>query len=201
MIKQLYTILFFFSCIHVANGQQASVRFVLNDTFQSVKRNFKDSALKALRIEAEVLSSQEFKDSLIKYTFSCKNNTVSPCDCLHENNTCNEAVRIPGLTVYNALLRDSVVNIKLIVAKASFRLRHFSKTYGSSCPCYYITTTYTWWLANDDLPLTYYYAAHLAHEYAHITGYIHGDQPLSDDVAYVVGNIVENILKRRAGVL
>lgn len=177
-------------------GQSPTVRFVLNrETFRSVRRNFRDSAEKALQIESLILSSQEFKDSLLAHTFTCHNYPASPCNCQSNNTTCT--TRINGSVVYDSLMKHSLVTMTLVLRRATIGQRRFSKSYGASCPCIPTTTTYTWWLENDELPLTQNYAAHLAHEYTHIVGFVHGDQSLPDDASYVVGNIVEHILVRQ----
>lgn len=179
-----------------SRGQAPSISFVLDKAaFRSVLPNFRDSAEKALQIEARILSSQEFKDSLLAHTFTCQNYPATPCDCGQNNTTCQ--TRIAGAVVYDSLRKHSLVTMTLIIARANIWQRVFSKSYGKSCPCTPTTTTYTWWLGNDELSLTQNYAAHLAHEYTHIVGFVHGDQSLPDDAPYVVGTIVEHILARQ----
>jgi hypothetical protein len=179
-----------------SRSQAPPISFVLDKAaFRSVLPNFRDSAEKALQIEARILSSQEFKDSLLAHTFTCQNYPATKCNCGYNNTACT--TRIAGSVVYKSLMQQRTVTMKLVVTKASIKAR-LAKSYGYSCPCKYTTTTYTWWLYGDDeLSLTEYYAAHLAHEYTHIVGYLHGAQPLRDDAAYVVGDIVEHILLRR----
>jgi hypothetical protein len=177
-------------------GQGHQVEFQLNTaTFRSVIPHFADSAKKALRIESEILSSQEFKDSLVARTFDCRSNPASACDCSQNDLGCT--TRIPGTVVYESLTKARVVTMTLVIKKANPWTRFVSESYGKSCPCTSLTTTYRWWLHNDTLMLTQHYAAHLAHEYTHIAGYLHGDFALTDDAPYVVGNIVERILLRR----
>jgi hypothetical protein len=179
------------------NGQAQPIRFTLKELSSGARLDLQDSAKKTLAIESQVLSSQEFKDSLVAHTFTCRNYPASKCDCWYNNTTCK--TRFNGAEVYQSLMKQKEVAMDLTIVTTRFanaRAR-LSKTYGSSCPCKPATTTFTWWLGNDKLSFTQYYAAHLAHEYTHIAGYLHGDQSLPDDAAYVVGNIVEHILLNR----
>jgi hypothetical protein len=199
-MKSLKIILFLLTISFASFGQAHSIRFIL-DEFNSVKSFVnRDTAIKALNIEAEILSSKEFMDTLKKRTFDCRNNPPTPCECVLKNEGCSPTYRISGEAVYEALMKDSVVHINLDVERASFKERYISKSYGMSCPCKPHTTTFFWWLRNGELPVSYNYAYHLAHEFTHISGYVHGDQPLDDDTAYSVGNIVNYLLKKRLGI-
>ncbi|HEX8326637.1 MAG TPA: hypothetical protein VF629_03785 [Hymenobacter sp.] len=173
------------------------VRFTLKKFYGGGRPGLQDSAMRALAIQSQVLSSQEFKDSLLAYTFTCDNRPATKCDCWYNDTECT--TRLTGADVYQSLMKHKKVGMDLEIVTSRFQngKARLSGTYGTSCPCEPATTTFTWWLGNGNLSFTQYYAAHLAHEYTHIAGYLHGDHSTSDDAAYVVGNIVEHILLNR----
>lgn len=177
------------------------VRFALHN-FNSSIPNFKDTAEKALEVLSQVFSSAEFRDSISKYDFPCSNGRKNPCSGIPQvaANKCSEPNnRVLGTTVYADLVADSVRPISLHVRTSS---NENTTVYGSATPCSYNIYTNDWWLNNNrPLPLSQSYAVHLAHEYAHVVGYVHNDpmHTRREDVAYRVGNVVNNILHRWTG--
>lgn len=63
--------------------------------YSSVLANFKDTATEALKIASFILSTDEFRDSLIQYQFKCTN--------LAAGRQCQDGV--PGQRVYDSLMK------------------------------------------------------------------------------------------------
>lgn len=171
--------------------------------FSTTIPNFKDSAEKSLGILSEIFSSQEFKDSVQKYTFICANGSKASCignnPGLHRIK-CDAGIgMIKGQTVYEDLVADTLKSINIRIQTSNSD----EPSMGFTNVCSSRITSNDYWLKNDNktLSLTQEYAVHLAHEFTHTVGYIHGDHARKDDIAYRIGAIVRNILTRRANIL
>jgi hypothetical protein len=89
--------------LHV--NAQTSINLKMG-SYLSVIRNFRDTAGKALQIASFILSTQEFKDSLLKYRFKCS------------NLNCNSS--ITGQRVYDSLTRFSDTTLALNINKLNW---------------------------------------------------------------------------------
>ena len=159
------------------------------------KNNFRQIADSAIIIAAAVLNSQEFRDSIAKYTFPCKNyldNCRSKCsDCNHDE--------IPTKVILDSLYREKRKPIRLIMHNdgdcddgGSFGYSYENDFEVNS---HYITIH-----CDDTLSFAYKYGYHLAHEYMHIVGFYHYLPPRRriryKDIAEATGWIAYYIVKR-----
>jgi hypothetical protein len=158
---------------------------------------FRDTVLMAFELLSKVFSSKAFKDSLTHYTFVCSNSRKKPCENIPqlEPRKCDSISGcIPGLTVYKDLTADSVINLSITLKDPVKK----SGTIGFSNCCEYKITTYAWWVTSRKNVIESY-AVHLAHEYAHVVGYVHNKKMhvKSEDVAYRIGGIVRHIIEQK----
>ncbi|WP_153798090.1 hypothetical protein [Foetidibacter luteolus] len=163
-------------------------------TYSSSLGNFKDSTVEALKIASFILSTTEFKDSVMKCKFKCSNLPSRAVNSCHSY--------IEGQRVLDSLFRynDTLINIFIVPLPRLQRLLDRSPNIGFSSEGGYTITTRTWYLRNGSpgLFVTAKYAAHLIHEYCHIRGYYHiSGQQLGKDVAETIGKISGQILRRR----
>jgi hypothetical protein len=169
------------------------VTFLIN-TYASVLPNFRPTADSAFRILSTVISSKEFQDSIAKYSFPCSNGeSGSPC-IVPSRFTINKCIGggIAGTTVYDDFLVDDTVRLDVKIIENTSPT---PSSYGFASKCFNTINTYSYWLTNNrTLPLSEEYAIHLAHEYAHIVGYVHPTVASGLDVNNRVGSIVRNIL-------
>jgi hypothetical protein len=167
-------------------------------SYSSVKSNFRDSADRAFEILSEVISSQEFQDSIATYSFPCSNGWYPENVCSNPGNIiinkCDPVSgNVLGTTVYDDFLMEDTVTLNVNIETNT---APNPTSLGYSFRCNYTINTYSYWLTDDrTLPVTQEYAIHLAHEYAHVLGYFHSaSHSTSQDVAYRIGAIVRNIL-------
>ena len=147
----------------------------------------------AMLIASAVLNSQEFRDSILSYTFLCANNDGDK-KCTKRD--------IPGNIVLDSLYRQQNVALNLILNDCG------GGTFGeSSKNVFQIESCYRTIQEDDEvLPFTYKYAYHICHEYMHIVGFFHFRNPKhrirNDDIAEKTGWVAYYILDRwyKAGI-
>ncbi|MGE0636333.1 MAG: hypothetical protein AB7P01_07835 [Bacteroidia bacterium] len=148
-------------------------------TFNSATHKVNSSiAADAIKIANMVLNSQEFRDSLNKYSFMCEN----------YGEACTSK-KIKGSVVLDSTYRVETFELDLIMKKCSHEYGHAEEDKHYIQSCYKKLRN-----DDDDLPFSYIYAYHICHEYMHIVGYYHTDH--KDDVAERVGWIAYHILDR-----
>jgi hypothetical protein len=125
--------------------------------FNSFDEKYRTSADSAIKIANILLNSQEFRDSLIKYKFSCKNYNESTCEG----------------TISGKVALDSLYRKKNVVL--TLNLLNEGGSFGDSRKDVYEINSHFITLINDDnvLPFAYIYAYHICHEYMHIVGFYH----------------------------
>ncbi len=137
-------------------SQQKTVSLSI-EKFNSFDQKYRASADSAIKIANALLNSQEFRDSLSKYKFSCKNYNQSSCEGI-----------IFGKVALDSLYRKQ--NVALIL-----NLLNEGGAFGDSRKDVYEINSHFITIRDDDdvLPFAYKYAYHICHEYMHIVGFYH----------------------------
>lgn len=171
------------------------ISFSLKSNSSFFKPELRKSADSALIIAAAVLNSQEFRDSISKYFFPCKN-YLSQCKTKCRN--CSDT--IPTRVILDSLYRLKRDSLQLILLNDGVCKGGGSFGY-SSADVFIITSHFITIDCDDDvLSFAYKYAYHICHEYMHIVGFYHYLNPKrrirDKDIAEKTGWIAYSILDR-----
>lgn len=153
------------------------------------------TAERAVKIATEILNSQEFRDSLNKYSYRCNNYYYY---CEKKCSDCN--ILIPTQVILDSLYRIPTWELDLT-------LLNRGGSYGETSEDSHEIESHYKTIENDDydlpykLPFEYKYAYHLCHEYMHIVGFYHFEdasvREIYTDIAESAGYIAYYILKAR----
>ncbi len=142
----------------------------------------------------QIINSQEFGDSLRKYSFDCRN----------IDNNCNSAKEISGEKVLNDIMSLDTVTIKLKIKNGKWNIKaRMNKTIGKTYGSKNLITTYTYWTKGmSQSELIKSYTSHLAHELMHTSYFYYVHDPKfssknfdkQKDVCYTIGNIVDSLI-------
>lgn len=161
----------------------------------TLPESFADSVKKAELILSRILSSDDFKQALIKRTFADSSFSKSKKNCFELKY--NADGRVSGEGVYENLTRNQQINIEWVIKNYP---NGKTKTMGFSSACIDKITSYDYWI-KDGQYLSLRIVRHLAHEFTHVCGYRHSTKVAKgykwdnkNDPAYGVGGIAGDIM-------
>ena len=162
-----------------------------SECFSEFKPLFKKTADSALLIAEAVMNSQEFRDSIAKYSFPCRNYLKY---CSQKCTDCNNGI-IPTKAIFDSLYRCKRDSLQLLL----FNNGDCDGSLGSSSEgVFTINSHYIAIQCDDTLSFAYKYAYHICHEYMHISGFYHYLPPKTrirnKDIAEKTGWIVYDII-------
>lgn len=147
----------------------------------------KSVADSALHIASVLLSSADFKDTIMGFTFMCRNYSQY---CQTSCKSCDD--RFKGKVVLDSVFRDLEVKLDLFLRDCGNEYGHSTRNIHEIYSCQPVV-----FYDEKNLSPAYCYAYHIAHEYMHIVGFFHTDH--KDDVAERTGWIGWKILLKWKG--
>lgn len=178
-------------------AKEVKITFTVNAADNvELPEGFADTLKKAEEILSKILSSEDFKQALMKRSFADSAFSKTKKTCFER--IYDENGRVSGKGVYENITRNPNIQIEWVIKK--YKDGQKTSVMGFSTFCVNKITSHDYWIKNGQY-LSLRFVRHLAHEYTHICGYKH-DKLLpkehkfkkGDDPAMGVGGIVGDIM-------